>query len=27
MQLVADNNKRLHQQAAEIANLSKTFSQ
>lgn len=26
MQLVADNNKRLHQQAAEIANLSKTFS-
>ena len=27
MQLVADNNKRLHQQAAEIANLSTTFSQ
>lgn len=27
MQLVADNNKRLHQQAADIANLSKTFSQ
>ena len=27
MQLVSDNNKRLHQQAAEIANLSTTFSQ
>lgn len=26
MQLVADNNKRLHQQAAEIANLTRTFA-